>query len=269
MSFQTRMIFAIVHVVIVKALSLVPGSNQATLLVSVQDWELEYSPAPVITGFEAFTQYTRCGDIGDSCWFTPCCDWALCFSTRCHSKVPWNKKQQPPPYYKDTKTRLAKGDNLTIEVHRSYHGKETFQGYMFQLEFMNPNNWAELGVTPNREERSVFQVVQSDENAVRLSAPDHDGSDDYKLILHRGHWIYFTGELTNKDRNTQLNFPMGVKNGVEYYVMWFGSTQNDSGYLSALNVNGKGEGNVKDSGYTAWLRFVKEDDDQDDEELSQ
>ncbi|KAJ3980332.1 hypothetical protein F5890DRAFT_1557792 [Lentinula detonsa] len=243
MSFQTRMLFAIVHVVIVKALSLVPGSNQATLLVSVQEWELEYSPAPVITGFEAFTQYTRC--------------------------VPWNKKQQPPPYYKDTKTRLAKGDNLTIEVHRSYHGKETFQGYMFQLEFMNPNDWAELGVTPDREERSVFQVVQSDENAVRLAAPDHDGSDDYKLILHRGHWIYFTGELTNKDWNTQLNFPMGVKNGVEYYVMWFGSTQSDSGYLSALNVNDKGEGNVKDSGYTAWLRFVKEDEDEDDEELSQ
>ncbi|KAJ3745176.1 hypothetical protein DFH05DRAFT_1524856 [Lentinula detonsa] len=239
MSFQTRMLFAIVHVVIVKALSLVPGSNQATLL-----------PSPNIRA--VVTLGIRVG-----------------LHLAVTGKVPWNKKQQPPPYYKDTKTRLAKGDNLTIEVHRSYHGKETFQGYMFQLEFMTPNDWAELGVTPDREERSVFQVVQSDENAVRLAAPDHDGSDDYKLILHRGHWIYFTGELTNKDWNTQLNFPMGVKNGVEYYVMWFGSTQSDSGYLSALNVNDKGEGNVKDSGYTAWLRFVKEDEDEDAEELSQ
>ncbi|KIK55606.1 hypothetical protein GYMLUDRAFT_248637 [Collybiopsis luxurians FD-317 M1] len=115
-----------------------------------------------------------------------------------------------------------------------------------------------------KEERAIFRVIQSDEEALRLAAVDHSGSDEYRLLLHRGHWIYFAGELNDKEWNTRLNFPIEVKNDVECYVMWFGSTQADSDYLSVVNVNGKGEANVKDSRYTAWLRFVKEIDEPDD-----
>ncbi|KAJ4488927.1 hypothetical protein C8J55DRAFT_487120 [Lentinula edodes] len=239
----------------------VPATNQRALSARLNPDKR--SPFSFMSGLEALaTSVMGCGDIGDSCVFVGCCDWALCspYNYKCHADAPWSRDQLAPPTYKDEDARIAAGETISFEVYRRHNGG-VFKGYLFQLEGMSVHGWTELGVTSDYDKRGIFHVVQADSQATRLAATSpSDQSDVYKLINQdQQDWVYINADLDDKSPATQLNFVKGMFGADKrsYHALWFGTTMRND-FKSALNVNGDGEGNVKDEGYTAYLQVIRE-----------
>ncbi|KAJ3733418.1 hypothetical protein DFJ43DRAFT_1069093 [Lentinula guzmanii] len=216
-----------------------------------------------LSGFEALaTAAMGCGDIGDSCAVFSCCDWALCspYNYKCHADVPWSRDQLAPPTYKNEDARIAVGETISFEVYRRHNGGQ-FKGYLYQLEGMSKYGWTEIGVTSDYDKRGIFHVVQADSKATRLAAlAPGDQTEVYKLVNNDNvDWVYINGALDDQSSNTQLNFVKGSfgADKQSYHALWFASTMRTS-FKSALNIDGDGEGNLKDSGYTAYLQVIRE-----------
>ncbi|KIK50034.1 hypothetical protein GYMLUDRAFT_253335 [Collybiopsis luxurians FD-317 M1] len=206
---------------------------------------------------------TACGDIGDSCVVSGCCDWALCspYNYQCHAKVPWSRDQLAPPTYKTEDVRIKVGDRISFEVYRRHDGG-VFQGYLTQLEGVSVNNWTEVTVTTDQTKRAIFNVTQADAKATRLATVVSPSANPpvYKLMINdKTDWVYINGDLNDTSTKTQLNFVKGTfpADGKQYHALWFASTMRVI-KKSALNIDSDGEGNVKDSGYTAYLQVIKE-----------
>ncbi|KIK50035.1 hypothetical protein GYMLUDRAFT_89343 [Collybiopsis luxurians FD-317 M1] len=257
------MAFRYISLLVATVFLIVASSSPNVAAVDQEPLALDIAPYHNTSDVDAVIS---CGDIGDSCVFVGCCDWALCspYNYKCHADVPWSRDQLAPPTYKNEDARIAVGETISFEVYRRHNGGQ-FKGWLYQLEGVSRRGWTELGVTTDRNQRAIFHIVQADREATAW-------------LLYQIDWFYINGDLevsvalkllpkyshfidSDKDKSkaTQLNFVKGMfgDDKQSYHALWFGTTMRAE-RKSALNIDEDGEGNVKDAGYTAYLQVIRE-----------